>query len=132
MIWRSFFPYWGLITLIVGVAGWATASVGPPGLAVLFALSLLWFLFRAPVPCGAPTRRRDELCRNNARGILRGCRIEQHKWQRLRSIVVRPRISRAVRELFPNAITGLASLGALVSLVSTVTATVLSLVRGPG
>jgi hypothetical protein len=56
------------------------------GLAVILALSLaalVYFLFQAPVWCGAETRK-GEWCRKNSHGLLRGCSIRQHKWQRLK------------------------------------------------
>lgn len=131
MNWKKIWPYWGLIALIVALAGWLTSDIGPAGLTALFALSFLWFLFQAPVPCGAPTRKQGETCRMNSRGILRGCRYEQHKWQRVRTLAVRPGLRRTGRELFPDHKTGLASLGAIVALVCTLTTTTLT-VLGKG
>lgn len=130
MNFRRIWPYWGLIALVIAVTGWLTANIGPGGLSLLFALSFVWFLLQAPLPCGAPIRQQGLTCRNNARGLLRGCRVEQHKWQRLRSLFVRPRLARVTRELFPNALTGLATVGALATLVSTVVTTVVTLLGG--
>ncbi|MFI6656176.1 hypothetical protein ACIBL8_11790 [Streptomyces sp. NPDC050523] len=133
MDWRKVLPYWGLIALVIAVAGWMTSDIGPIGLTVLFGLSFLWFLFQAPVPCGAPIRKEGQTCRNNARGLLRGCHIEQHKWQRVRSIAVRPGLHRTQHELFPDKKTGLGTLGAIVTLVCTLTTTTLALLgRGGG
>lgn len=131
MNWKKVWPYWGLVVLVLAVAGWLTSDVGPPGLAVLFALSFVWFLVQAPLPCGAPKRKQGEYCRRNAKGLLRGCHLEQHKWQRLRTLLIHRRLRRTARDLFPDSRTGLASLGALVALVCTLTTTTLA-VLGKG
>jgi hypothetical protein len=131
MNWLKIWPYWGLVALVVAVTGWLTSDIGLAGLGVLFALSFLWFLFQAPLPCGAPTRKQGETCRNNARGLLRGCRFEQHKWQRLRSLIIHHQLRHTARELFPTPATGLASLGAIVALVCTLTTTAMA-VMGKG
>lgn len=92
MDWRKIWPYWGLITLVVAITAWLTSDIGPVGLTALFALSLLWFLAQAPVPCGALTREQGQTCRNNARGLLRGCRYAGRR--RLRGIPTSPRLPR--------------------------------------
>ncbi|MGD6746131.1 hypothetical protein ACOKM3_30385 [Streptomyces sp. BH106] len=132
MSWKKIWPYWGLIALVLAIAGWLTSDIGPAGLTALFALSCLWFLFQAPNSCGAQTRRSGEKCRNNAHGALRGCHLEQHKWQRARSLFIRPTLRRAGGELFSSPTTGLASLGALVTLVCTLTTTALAAVGKGG
>lgn len=129
-MWKKILPYWGLIALILAIAGWLTSDIGAGGLATLFALSMLWFLFQAPNPCGAPIRAAGRLCRHNARGVLRGCHLQQHKWQRLRTLFVRPRLRRCTTQLFASPVTGLASLGGIVTLVSTVISTTLALTKG--
>ena len=48
-------------------------------------LVIVWSLFAAPTWCGAVNRKRGaevEYCRNNASGLLLGCRIRQHKFDR--------------------------------------------------
>lgn len=113
-LWR----YWGIIAFVVAIAGWLTSDIGPAGISVLSVLSFLWFLFQAPVPCGALNRGDTDQCRNNGRGVLRGCHLKQHQWQRLKGLVLRQRMRRITQELFPNPTTTLASLGAIVALLS--------------
>lgn len=48
------------------------------GLLALFT----WFVFRAPNVCGAINRDGNR-CRNNAKGLLRGCHLIDHKRQNL-------------------------------------------------
>ncbi|MGA5321102.1 hypothetical protein ACPCIU_11730 [Streptomyces seoulensis] len=122
-LWR----YWGIAAFIIAIAGWLTADIGPVGIAVLSAFSFLWFLFQAPVPCGALNRGDVEQCRNNGRGVLRGCHIRHHQWQKLKALVLRRRWRQISSELFPNATTALASMGAILALASSVTGLVQSL-----
>jgi hypothetical protein len=75
--------YWGYLALVLAVGGFFLHALG---LVVILALSLAalgYFLLQAPVWCGAETRK-GEWCRNNSHGLLRGCSIRQHKWQRVR------------------------------------------------
>ncbi|MEV4557235.1 hypothetical protein AB0K51_09570 [Kitasatospora sp. NPDC049285] len=122
-LWR----YWGLIAFVVAMTGWLTADFGPLAITALSALSLLWFLFQAPVPCAALNRGEAQTCRNNGRGVLRGCHIKQHQWQKLKGLVVRRRWREISADLFPNATTSLASLGAIVALLSSIIGVVKSL-----
>jgi len=117
--------YWGLIALLFAAVGWLTGDVGYGAIAGFSGLALLWLLLWAPNPCGAATRV-GKSCRNNARGILRGCHLQQHKWQRMRTFFVRPRLKNCVRQLFATPVTGLASLVGIATLVSTLTSTILS------
>ena len=80
---RLFTRYWGYLALAIAVLGFLLHSLG---LAVILALSLAalgYFLLQAPVWCGAEIRT-GEPCRKNSHGLLRGCSIRQHKWQRVR------------------------------------------------
>ena len=56
-------------------------------IAILSMLALVYFLFQAPLPCGADTRN-GEHCRNNSHGLLLGCWIRQHKWQKARDVFI--------------------------------------------
>jgi hypothetical protein len=58
-------------------------------------LALIYFLFQAPLTCGAEIRGGGH-CRNNSHGILLGCHLRQHKWQRFRDVFV----SRKWRDVF--------------------------------
>jgi hypothetical protein len=44
-------------------------------------------LFLAPVWCGAFTRK-NEFCRNNSWGLLLGCHLREHRWQKFKMIFV--------------------------------------------
>lgn len=54
---------------------------------VMTLLVVVWALFSAPTWCGAVNRTRGndvEYCRNNSSGLLLGCWIRQHKFQRFK------------------------------------------------
>jgi hypothetical protein len=75
--------YWGYLAIGIAIAGYFIHGLG---WAVILGLSLAalgYFLFQAPVWCGAETRT-GEWCRRNSHGLLRGCSLRQHKWQRVK------------------------------------------------
>jgi hypothetical protein len=67
------------------ILGIGRLSVAP--YAVMTPLVIVSTLFAAPVWCGAVNRERGrgvEYCRNNSSGLLLGCWIREHKFQRFR------------------------------------------------
>jgi hypothetical protein len=78
---------WGWVLFAVLMTGWITQSIGPGALLVLSGVVTLYFLFGAPVWCGARTRE-NTYCRNNASGLLKGCGLRQHRWQKLKMTFV--------------------------------------------
>lgn len=73
---------WGYLLLGVVAYGWFGANFTPVWIASLSTLVLIYTLFQAPMWCCAVTRN-EEPCRNNAHGLLLGCHLRQHKWQKL-------------------------------------------------
>jgi hypothetical protein len=71
--------YWGYIALALVIMGWATHAIGYMVIAIISLLALVYFLFQAPLTCGAETRQGLN-CRKNSNGLLMGCSIRQHKW----------------------------------------------------
>ena len=83
---------------------------------MILALSLAalgYFLFQAPMWCGAETRKGD-WCRNNSHGLLRGCSLRQHKWQRLKQTFT-PAGARAVVATSKSVSGALGTIGGVVS-----------------
>ncbi|RZT88771.1 hypothetical protein EV383_5717 [Pseudonocardia sediminis] len=87
--------FWGYLLLpIIALGAWSL-SFGAAPIAVLSGLATAYMLLQAPVPCGAPIRKRNtdsdqEYCRRNARGLLGGCNQNvQHKWANLRLLAAR-------------------------------------------
>ena len=83
LVTRLLTRYWGYLAVVIAVAGFFLRSIG---LAIVIALALAglgYFLFQAPVWCGAETRK-NQWCRNNSHGLLLGCHLRQHKLQRVK------------------------------------------------
>lgn len=117
---RKLAKSWGYLLLPVILWGWLVRTIGVPVLAIMSTLTLGFFLFHARVPCGAETRDRDRetgeylLCRNNAHGILGGCRQYQaHKWQNAKLIIKRSTWGRFLRSLVRKTNGQAAAVGAL-------------------
>jgi len=105
--------YWGYLALIIAVTGYFLHGLG---LAVILALSLAalgYFLFQAPMWCGAKTRK-EEWCRKNSYGLLRGCSLRQHRWQRLRQTFT-PSGARAVVATSKSVSGALGTIGGIVA-----------------
>jgi hypothetical protein len=116
--------YWGYIGLAVLVFAWASPGVRPALIVLISAAVTFYFLFLAPVWCGAVTRD-GTLCRRNSTGLLKGCSYRQHKWQRVRMAVVPEAWRRLNRGLWTNPSTGLATIATLVGIASGVVGLVL-------
>lgn len=107
---------WGVVVLVVAILGWASEIFGPVVLMTLSAVSVLYFLFQAPLWCTALGRQGR--CRNNANGMLRGCHLREHKWQGLRLLLGRGVDRQLQGVLFADRQQGMATLGVAISAVS--------------
>jgi hypothetical protein len=113
LVTRLLTRYWGYLAVVLAVAGYFLHSLG---LAVILALSLAalgYFLFQAPMWCGAETRK-GEWCRNNSYGLLRGCSFRQHKWQRVKQTFT-PAGARAVLATSKSVSGALGAVGGVVA-----------------
>jgi hypothetical protein len=116
--------WWGFVLLLVLVVLWSGPNPSPALLAVLSLASTAFFLFDMPVWCAADTRDGTP-CRHNARGLLMGCeQVRQHKWQKLKLVIV-PRTWRELnRGLWVTPPKSVATMAALASVVSAVAAVI--------
>lgn len=124
--WES---YWGYFLLLLLIPAWSSVAAGPGLIGPLFVLFLsvaetYYFLFQVPSVCHAPTRDQGG-CRNNTSGILWGCWINQHRWERLKMLMrperweeLRHRLCAGTRETLAT----LSSLGTVASGVAAVIA----------
>jgi len=88
----------GLAVLIIVAAnnGWRDR---PVAVAMVVLVTVLHFLLWTPVYCGAETR--DETpCRNNARGLLMGCHLQEHRLQKAKMAFRVPEWRALVRRVF--------------------------------
>lgn len=100
-----------------------TDKITPAIILFFSVLAVGYFLFQAPLWCGSVTRDQT-LCRNNSSGLLIGCHLRQHKWQKLRMTVV-PNMWRELnRGLWVSPKQILATLAALTGITSALVAMV--------
>jgi hypothetical protein len=125
----------GYLVFVVVAAGWLAllGSSVPPILLlfVILAFSVLqtgYFFFEVPLWCGARNRN-GTLCRNNTRGLLWGCHLREHKWQRLKMVVVRDQWRTLYADLFSTPHQGLAAIGGVVGIISGLTSTITLLAK---
>ncbi|MFD7508016.1 hypothetical protein ACFV5N_01515 [Streptomyces sp. NPDC059853] len=110
--------WWGLLTGALLIAAWINEAAGPAVVITLSAATATWCFFQAPVTCGAPVRNHDDGCHNNAYGLLLGCHVRQHRWQKLKMLIFRRRAREFFSGLFsdgPTVVVTLAGLGSAVS-----------------
>lgn len=109
--------YWGYIALALAIAGWVTHAVGYAAIAIVSFMALVYFLFQAPLTCGAENRDGTH-CRENSHGILVGCWRRQHKWQKVRDIFASRRWRDVYHELMGSPKDKLGTVSALISVLS--------------
>jgi hypothetical protein len=95
---------------------------------VLSVGAVIYFLFQAPLWCAVT--RDGTLCRNNSSGVLIGCHLREHKFQKLKMAFV-PKAWRDLnRGLWATPGDGVTTLSGLGSVVSALAAVVAILVVG--
>jgi len=126
---RGLRKYWGYLLFFALITTAWTWQLGPAVLVVGWSVVTAYFLFQAPVFCGAETRT-GQLCRNNSSGIMMGCnQFRQHKWQKLKLAFIPRRWRELNRGLWVSGTKILATLGAIVAIVSGVVSTTLAVVK---
>lgn len=114
--------------VILAVLATRSSSISPLWFFILAVTATLYFAFRVPTWCGAETRR-GQPCRKNAHGVLMGCDIREHRWQKFSLAARRRRWKRLGSQLWTEnkvgsiglIISGVACLAPAVSAVATVT-----------
>jgi transposase len=90
----------------------------------LSGLSLLYMLFAAPMWCMAPNATNGKPCSNNAHGLLIGCWIRKHKWEKIKMVVRRQRWAELWRRSWSTIGAQAATVGAVGSFASAVAAAI--------
>ncbi|RDG34485.1 hypothetical protein DVH02_30440 [Streptomyces corynorhini] len=122
--------WWGVLVCALLIAAWINRTAGPAVVITLSVASLVWCLFQAPVTCGAPRREGGDGCRNNAKGLLLGCHIRQHRWQKLKMLILRRQVRAFCSGLFSDGKATVVTLAGLGSVVSALVALIPGLVIG--
>lgn len=108
--------YWGYGLLIILVVGVYYGLLAPLVITVLSAAVAFYTLFQAPMVCAVKnTTGRSPYCRNNASGLLMGCWIRQHKWQKFKLMFIPEYWRRIGREIYTNPVEGLKISAAVLS-----------------
>jgi hypothetical protein len=104
---------------------WRSGATEATALVVLAGSLGLWALFLAPAWCGAANRQTGEFCRNNSWGLLLGCHIRQHKWQKFKMLFLERRWGQLTRGLWSSPGAALATISGLISIYTFVAAPLL-------
>lgn len=118
--------WWGVLAGALLIAAWVNRTVGPAVVIVLSCAVAVWCLIQAPVTCGAPIRSRGGVdgCRNNASGLLLGCHIRQHRFQKLKMLILRRQMKEFCTGLFSDAKSTLVTFVAISTIISALVALV--------
>jgi hypothetical protein len=107
-----------LIWAAIPVLIWVWTRPADPTLRVAVSVTyVVFFLLAAQVWCGAENRN-GTYCRNNSTGLLVGCHLRQHRWQKLTSLTRARRARELAGRLFHDPQTGAAVVGAAAAVIS--------------
>jgi hypothetical protein len=115
--------WWGFALVVAVLAALPSREVPAAILFVLSGLSLVWVLFLAPVWCGAVTRKYGP-CHNNSWGLLLGCHLREHRWQKFKMMFVSRRWQQLNRGLWSSPAEVIATVSGLIAIVGAVVAIV--------
>lgn len=125
---RRLVPYWGYAVLAVAIFGLVRGFALGVGL-VLSVAAFSYFIFWVPVWCGA-LNRNGQFCRNNSAGIMLGCRLREHKFQKIKATFYRGRWKALNSGLWVSPSAVLATVGSLIAIVTVLATLLAALVRG--
>ena len=109
--------YWGYVALAALPFAWLNTELGPVPIAVLSGVVVLYMLLQAPVWCGAENRD-GSYCRRNSSGLLLGCSLRQHKWQKLKNAWWLAKTRHNTRGLWKDPAARVATVSAVIGLIS--------------
>jgi hypothetical protein len=114
---EKLWPYWGYAALAVAIFG-LVRGVVLVGSIILAVASFGYFVFWIPVWCGAANRQTGTFCRNNSHGLMMGCSLRQHKWQKFKGLWYRGRWRKLNEGLWVSPSTRIASASGLIALAT--------------
>ena len=106
----NLWSYWGYAALAVAIFG-LVRGVALVGTIILAVAAFGYFVFWIPLWCGAANRQEGTFCRRNSHGLMMGCSLRQHKWQKFKGLWYKGRWRKLNEGLWtsPNATIGSAS-----------------------
>ncbi|MFI7104424.1 hypothetical protein ACIBK8_34430 [Streptomyces sp. NPDC050161] len=128
---KAFRTYWGFVAAGALIVAWGNSGSGLLILILSLAVSA-FALFQIPTWCGAVNRDGKTYCRKNASGILMGCSYRQHRWQKLKLVVLRSKAGDLTQAVFPTAKEKFAGFIAVGGLASAIAAVIVPLIAGQG
>jgi hypothetical protein len=123
---RGLRKYWGWLLFAALITTAWTWRLGPGVLVAGWLVVTGYFLFQTPVWCAADGRQGP--CRNNASGLLMGCSLRQHKYQKLKLAVVPKRWRELNKGLWVNGTKALATVSTIVGILSGIVSTIIAVV----
>jgi hypothetical protein len=118
--------YWGYLALALAIAGWFAHLFTAAIILVLSIAAVGYFLLQAPVWCGAITRD-GRMCRHNSTGLLLGCHLREHKWQKIK-MTFAPKGWREInRGLWASPREGVTTMSGVAAVISALAAAVVAL-----
>jgi len=109
---------WLAIPILIWV--WS-AQVSAAIRAIVSGLYFMFLLLAAPVWCAAPNRD-GTFCRNNSSGLLLGCHLRQHRWQKAKAMMTPRRSKEVLGRLMRDPKTGAAIVSAAAAALSAIAA----------
>ena len=107
-----------LIWLTLPILVWIWVKPVDPAVRAYVSLTyVLFLLLAAPVWCGAENRK-GGYCRNNATGLLLGCHLRYHRWQKVTSAMHVRDFGQTLGRLLHNPNTAAAIVGSGAAVVS--------------
>jgi transposase len=126
---KALWQFWGYLLLAGVVYVWTSGDVNLLFVLLLSGLSLLYMLFAAPMWCMAPNATNGKPCSNNAHGLLIGCWIRKHKWEKVKMVFRRQRWTELVRRSWSSIGAQAATIGAVGSFASAIAAAITLMVK---
>jgi transposase len=124
-LWRL----WGYLVLAAVIYVWTRNDTDLMVILILSGLSFFYMLFAAPMWCMAPNSTNGKPCSNNAHGLLIGCWIRKHKWEKLKMVFRRQRWTDLCRRSWSTIGAQAATIGAVGSFASAVAAIITLIVK---
>jgi len=120
--------YFGYLILPIIAYGWASGNMSAAFILIASSLAIVYMLFAVPTWCMATTR--DGLgCRRNSNGLLLGCSLREHKWQKVKMAVRTSRWGELFAKFWSNTANAAAAVSAMAGTGSAIVATLALLVK---
>lgn len=115
--------YIGYLLVPILVYGWASGNMSAAFILIASSFTVLYMLFAVPTWCMATTRE-GLGCRRNSSGLLLGCSLREHKWQKVKMAVRASSWGDLFSKFWSNTANAAAAVSAMAGVGSALVATV--------